>query len=149
MYKFIILCSTQDPASKPVPKHRAHCLDHYILYFTIHTVVEELRAKWSVEPAIPNPQPRPKRKDMTHRQGSSLDARAVSVVQGLMKDDQLWSCSYQDRPGMFTKSVTLSEVAGAGCSACTTRGALYMRAGHRGKRSDEGKSRGGPGRIVL
>jgi hypothetical protein len=25
--------------------------------------------------------------------------------------------SYQDRPGMFTKSVTLSEVAGAGCSA--------------------------------
>jgi hypothetical protein len=54
--------------------------------------------------------------------------------------------SYQDRPGMFTKSVTLSEVAGAGCTACTTRtGALYMpyiRAGHRGKRTDEGKSQG-------
>jgi hypothetical protein len=29
--------------------------------------------------------------------------------------------SYQDRPGIFTKSVTLSEVAGAGCTACTTR----------------------------
>jgi hypothetical protein len=39
--------------------------------------------------------------------------------------------SYQDRPGMFTKSVTRT-------------GALYMpySAGHRGKRTDEGKSQG-------
>jgi hypothetical protein len=44
---------------------------------------------------------------------------------------------------MFTKSVTLPEAAGAGFTACTRRpGALYIRAGHRGKRTDEGKSQG-------
>jgi hypothetical protein len=47
---------------------------------------------------------------------------------------------------MSMKSVTLSEVADAGCMACTRHpGALYMpyiRAGQRGKRTDEGKSQG-------
>jgi len=38
-----------------------------------------------VEPAIPNTPPRPKKKDLTDKERG----RAVAMIQGLMKDDQL------------------------------------------------------------
>jgi hypothetical protein len=60
---------------------------------------------------------------------SILSPPTVNMVRSF---SLFWSLiSYQDRPGMFTKSVTLSEVAGAGCPECTTR--LPREAYGRGK----------------
>jgi hypothetical protein len=54
------------------------------------------------------------------RERAILGATNACVKQ--FNDDKLQQIPgpNQDRPGMFTKSVTLSEVAGAGCTACTT-----------------------------
>ena len=104
MYLYKSICSTPDPA-EPMPKAVANFL----------TTTSKYRKSGiggkMVEPAIPNTPPRPERKELTEKE----DGRAVSMIQGMMLDDQL-------PHGCLT---TVAKTFGV---ACSTIGRLWERA---------------------